>query len=176
MVIGVSLALLQKDLKKLLAYHSVSQIGYILLGIGIGKVGFAGGILHLLSHAIFKGLLFLAVGSVIFRTGTRKIDMLGGIWRKMPVTTLTCLIAAISISGVPLTSGYASKGMIFGGLEGNLPFEIIFILTSAGTCASFLKLVRHTFFGPPNSALVNVQEVPASMYIPMLFLSAGSFM
>ncbi|GAK55924.1 NADH dehydrogenase (Quinone) [Candidatus Vecturithrix granuli] len=176
MVIGVSLALLQKDLKKLLAYHSVSQIGYILLGIGIGKYGLAGGMLHILSHAIFKGLLFLAVGAVIFRTGTRKIEMLGGLWRKMPVTTLTCLIAALSISGVPLTSGYASKGIIFAGLEGNLPLEIIFILTSAGTCASFLKLVRHTFFGPPNSVLLNVQEVPASMYIPMLFLSLGSFM
>ena len=176
MVIGVSLALVQKDLKKLLAYHSVSQIGYILLGIGMGSYGLAGGILHIMSHAIFKGLLFLAVGAVIFRTGTRTIDKLGGLWRKMPLTTLACMIAAFSISGVPLTSGYASKGILFAGLEGNLPLEIIFILTSAGTCASFLKLVRHTFFGALNSALLNVKEVPASMYLPMIFLACGSVM
>jgi len=176
MVIGVSLALIQKDLKKLLAYHSVSQIGYILLGIGIGGYGLAGGLLHIFSHAIFKGLLFLAVGAVIFGTGIRKIDLLGGLWRKMPVTTFTCVIAALSISGVPLTSGYASKGIIFAGLKGNLTLQIIFILTSAGTCASFLKLVRHTFFGKPNSPLSDVKEVSRSMYVPMIFLALGSFM
>ena len=176
MVIGVSLALLQKDLKKLLAYHSVSQIGYILLGIGSGGYGLAGGLFHIFSHAIFKGLLFLTVGAVIFRTGIRKIDLLGGVWRKMPVTTFTCIIAAFSISGVPLTSGYASKGIIFEGIKGNLALEIIFILTSAGTCASFLKLVRHTFFGQPNSPLAEVKEVSGSMYIPMIFLSLGSLM
>lgn len=176
MLIGVSLALIQKDLKKLLAYHSVSQIGYILLGLGIGKSGLAGGLLHIFSHAIFKGLLFLAVGAVIFKTGIRKITLLGGLWRKMPVTTLTCVIAALSISGVPLTSGYASKGIIFAGLTGNLPLQMIFILTSAGTCASFLKLVRHTFFGKPNSPLGDVKEVSSSMYIPMIVLAVGSLM
>lgn len=176
MVIGVSLALIQKDLKKLLAYHSVSQIGYILLGIGVGEYGLAGGLFHIFSHAIFKGLLFLAVGAVIFRTGIRKIDMLGGLWRKMPMTTFTCMIAALSISGIPLTSGYASKGIIFEGIKGNLTLQIIFILTSAGTCASFLKLVRHTFFGQPNFPLAEVKEVSGSMYIPMIFLSLGSLM
>ncbi len=176
MIVGVSLALLQKDLKKLLAYHSVSQIGYILLGVGMGKYGLAGGLLHIFSHAIFKGLLFLAVGAVMFRTGIRKITLLGGLWRKMPVTTFTCVIAALSISGVPLTSGYASKGIIFEGLQGNLFLQILFILTSAGTCASFLKLVRHTFFGKPNSSLSEVTEVSGSMYIPMIVLALGSCM
>ncbi len=176
MVIGVSFALLQHDLKRLLAYHSVSQIGYILLGIGVGGSGLAGGIMHIFSHAIFKGLLFLAVGAVIFRTKIRNIHLLGGLWRKMPVTTCTCVIAALSISGVPLTSGYASKGIIFGGLHGNHGLEIIFVLTSAGTCASFLKLVRHTFFGKPHSPLSDVQEVSGFMYIPMLGLALGSLM
>lgn len=173
MVLGVSLALLQQDLKKLLAYHSVSQIGYILLGIGMGTDGLAGGILHLISHAMFKGLLFLAVGAVIFRTGTRTIDTLGGLWRKLPLTTFVCIIAALSISGVPLTSGYASKGMIFVSLRGNLALEIIFIATSAGTCASFLKLVRHSFFGRPHVALPDVNEAPGVMLLPMFVLAAG---
>jgi multicomponent Na+:H+ antiporter subunit D len=174
MVIGVALALLQTDLKKLLAYHSVSQIGYILLGIAMGAQGLAGGMLHLISHAIFKALLFLAVGAVIFRTGTRTLDRLGGLWRTMPLTTFACLVAALAISGVPLTSGYASKGIIFAGLKGNLPLAIIFVLTSAGTCASFLKLIRHTFYGPAARALSNVKEVPAGMFLPMLALASAS--
>ncbi len=120
--------------------------------------------------------MFLAVGAVIFRTETRTIDQLGGLWRKMPVTTLTCVIAALSISGVPLTCGYASKGIIFEGLKENLALQIFFILTSAGTCASFLKLVRHTFFGKLNSQLSNVKEVSGLMYIPMIFIAIGSLM
>jgi len=113
MLIGVLLALAQTDIKRLLAYHSVSQMGYILLGIGLGtRLGLAGGLYHLVNHAVFKGLLFLCMGAVIYSTGTRNLDNLGGLWKKMPITTSTCIIAALAISGIPPFNGFASKTVL----------------------------------------------------------------
>jgi formate hydrogenlyase subunit 3/multisubunit Na+/H+ antiporter MnhD subunit len=116
---GVMMALLQQNAKRMLAYHSISQMGYILLGIGVagylgeaGAVGFAGAWLHLVNHALFKGCLFLAVGAVLLRTGEVNMYRLGGMWREMPFTAVACLIAAAGISGVPGLNGYASKTLL----------------------------------------------------------------
>ncbi|MCX7001419.1 MAG: proton-conducting transporter membrane subunit, partial [Candidatus Sumerlaeota bacterium] len=116
-IIGVMMALVQHDSKRLLAYHSVSQIGYVILGIGTGvSIGVAGGLFHLINHAVFKSLLFFCVGAVIYRTEKRDLDKLGGLARFMPVTFLCCLIASLSISGVPPFNGFVSKWMIYQGL------------------------------------------------------------
>jgi proton-translocating NADH-quinone oxidoreductase chain M len=173
MLIGVLLALAQTDVKRLLAYHSISQMGYILLGIGLGtKLGLAGGLYHIVNHAMFKGLLFLCMGAVIYSTGTRKLDNLGGLWKKMPITTSTCIIAALAISGIPPFNGFASKTVLVEAVA-NYSFVLKFVMmvTAALTFASFLKLISYTFFGEPKRPLITVKEVPLLMQLPMIVLS-----
>ncbi|MGB2783460.1 MAG: proton-conducting transporter membrane subunit [Atribacterota bacterium] len=173
MLIGVSLALAQTDVKRLLAYHSISQMGYIILGIGLGtKLGLAGGLYHLVNHAIFKGLLFLCMGAVAYSTGTRKLDNLGGLWKRMPITTFTCIIAAVAISGIPPFNGFASKAVLAEAVA-NYSFVLKFVMmvTAALTFASFLKLISYTFFGEPKRPLITVKEVPLLMQLPMIVLA-----
>lgn len=173
MLIGVLLALAQIDVKRLLAYHSISQMGYILLGIGLGtKLGLAGGLYHMVNHAMFKGLLFLCMGAVTYSTGTRKLDNLGGLWKKMPITTSTCIIAALAISGIPPFNGFASKTVLIEAVA-NYSFVLKFVMmvTTALTLTSFLKLISYTFFGEPKRPLVTVKEVPLLMQLPMIVLA-----
>jgi len=173
MLIGVFLALVQTDVKRLLAYHSISQMGYILLGIGMGtELGLAGGLYHLVNHAMFKGLLFLCMGAVIYSTGTRELDNLGGLWKRMPITTSTCIIAALAISGIPPFNGFASK-IVLAEAAANYNFVLKFVMmvTAALTFASFLKLIGYTFFGEPQKQLVTVKKVPLLMQIPMIVLA-----
>ena len=173
MLIGVFLALLQTDVKRLLAYHSISQMGYILLGIGLGtKLGLAGGLYHLVNHAIFKGLLFLCMGAVTYSTGTRKLDNLGGLWKRMPITTSTCIIAALAISGIPPFNGFASKTVLAEAVANyNFVLKFVMMVTAALTFASFLKLIGYTFFGEPQKQLITVKEVPLLMQLPMIVLA-----
>jgi len=173
MLIGVLLALAQTDIKRLLAYHSVSQIGYILLGIGLGtRLGLAGGLYHTVNHAIFKGLLFLCMGAVIYSTGTRKLDNLGGLWKRMPITTSTCIIAALAISGIPPFNGFASKTVLAKAVtDFSFVLKFVIIVTSALTFASFFKLISYTFFGEPNKQLITIKEVPILMQLPMIVLA-----
>ena len=173
MMIGVLLALLQTDVKRLLAYHSISQMGYILLGIGLGtKLGLAGGLYHMVNHAIFKGLLFLCMGAVTYSTGTRKLDNLGGLWKKMPITTSTCIIAALAISGIPPFNGFASKTVLVEAVTNySFVFKLVMMVTAALTFASFLKLISYTFFGEPKRPLIIVKEVPLLMQLPMIVLA-----
>ncbi len=173
MLIGVLLALVQIDVKRLLAYHSISQMGYILLGIGLGtELGLTGGLYHLVNHAVFKGLLFLCMGAVIYSTGMRKLDNLGDLWKKMPITTLTCIIAALSISGIPPFNGFASK-IVLAEAVANYNFVLKFVMmtTAALTFASFLKLISYTFFGESQKQLISIKEVPLPMKIPMIVLA-----
>ena len=159
-VAAVMMALIQHDLKRLLGYHAVSQVGYMLLGIGTGNpIGIAGGIFHMLNHALYKGCLFLCGGAVEHKTGISNLDKLGGLARAMPITFVTCLIAALSISGVPPFNGFVSKWMVYQGIiqfgvhsSGFIAkFWIIFLLAamfgSALTLASFMKLIHATFLG-----------------------------
>ncbi|MBA7571581.1 NAD(P)H-quinone oxidoreductase subunit 2, chloroplastic [subsurface metagenome] len=173
MLIGVFLALAQTDVKRLLAYHSISQMGYILLGIGLGtELGLAGGLYHLVNHAIFKGLLFLCIGAVIYSTGTRKLDNLGGLWKRMPITTSTCIIAALAISGIPPFNGFASKTVLAEAVANyNFVLKFVMMVTAALTFASFLKLIGYTFFGEPQKQLITVKEVPLLMKLPMIVLA-----
>jgi len=180
-IIGVMMAIKQIDAKRLLAYHSVSQIGYIVLGIGTGvSVGIAGGIFHLLNHALFKGLLFLSIGAVIHRTASRNLSDYGGLARTMPITFITCLIAALSISGVPPFNGFVSKWMIYQGLVQHFtmdgsPFIVLWLAAamfgSALTLASFVKLIYATFLAVPEKPH-DVREVPVAMWIPMVIMAS----
>jgi hydrogenase-4 component F len=114
MLVGIFMALMQDDLKRLLAYSSVSQIGYIITGLGVGTyLGIYGGLFHLLNHTLFKALLFLCVGAVASVAGTRLIHELGGLGRKMPVTGLCFLVGALAIGGIPFFNGFMSKLTIF---------------------------------------------------------------
>jgi len=170
MLFGVILALIQSDIKKILAYHSISQIGYMLLGVSISSLGIAGGLFHMINHAIFKSLLFLCMGAVIYSTGERKIQKLGGLYKKMPYTMMTCIIASFAISGIPLFNGFVSKTIIFDSLSDTL-LKIAFILTGAGTFISFCKLNKYVFFGKLPDNLKSTKEVPKLMLFSMIALS-----
>lgn len=158
MVIGVSMALLQHDFKRLLAFHSVSQIGYIITALGmaiienseVGAMVLIGGIYHMINHAVFKGLLFLVAGAVLYVTGTTDLDSVSGLGKKMPFTMAMFLFGAAAISGIPPFNGFASKWIIYeAGFNGGLGIaSIIAIVVSALTLASFIKVGHSIFFGP----------------------------
>ncbi|MDP8247183.1 MAG: proton-conducting transporter membrane subunit [Candidatus Tritonobacter lacicola] len=185
-IAAVMMALIQHDQKKLLSYHAVSQVGYMVLGIGTGiPVGIAGGLFHMLNHAIYKCCLFLTAGDVEYRTGTTDLDRLGGLARYMPVTFVCCLIAALSISGIPPFNGFFSKWMIYQGIvEAGKTGEgfasrlwvlwlIAAMFGSALTLASFMKLIHATYLGQPNSraGTRKICEVPATMWLPPAILA-----
>ncbi len=174
MIIAVLLALKQWDMKRLLAYHSISQIGYIILGFGIGShLGIMGGLLHLFNHSVFKSLLFLNAGSLEYATGTRNLKEMGGLTKQMPVTSWTTLSASMSISGVPPFAGFWSKLIIIlACIERGLWFyAIIAVLASILTLASFMKVTRYAFLGDIRKKLRNVVEVPVPMRIVMIILA-----
>ncbi|MGB2728223.1 MAG: Na(+)/H(+) antiporter subunit D [Halobacteriota archaeon] len=165
---GVIFALLQNDVRKLLSYHIVSQVGYMVAGIGIGTyIGINGGIAHVFNHILYKALLFMCMGAVIYATGKNNLTELGGLAKKMPVTMITCMIAAFSISGVPGFNGYVSKGMVIHAaeLEGMHILAVALILGSVGTFLSFLKLTYFTFFKRNDE--IEAKEVPLPMLIAM---------
>jgi multicomponent Na+:H+ antiporter subunit D len=173
-LVGVTLALFQWDFKRLLAYHSISQIGYIILGIGLGTpLGILGGLFHLVNHSVFKPLLFLNAGSVERATGTRNLKELGGLAKKMPVTGATSLIASLSISGVPPLNGFWSKLIIIVACvqAGSYWFALFAALGSILTLSSFLKVQRYAFYGYVKDAYVTVREAPVLMTLPMIILS-----
>jgi multicomponent Na+:H+ antiporter subunit D len=165
---GVAFALLQNDVRKLLSYHIVSQVGYMVAGIGIGTyVGINGGIAHLFNHILYKALLFMCMGAVIFATGKYNLTELGGLAKKMPITMITCIIAAFSISGVPGFNGYVSKGMVIHAaeLEGMHILALVLIVGSVGTFLSFLKLTYFTFIRKNDE--IEAKEAPWPMLIAM---------
>jgi hydrogenase-4 component B len=184
MAVGVVLALGQRDAKRMLAYHSISQMGFILAGIGAGAylaeegaMGTAGGLMHAVNHALFKALLFLGIGAVALRTGRLDMYALGGLWRRMPVTFGFMLVASAGIAGVPLFNGFVSKCLIHHALvsaheaQGGfalLAAERIYILVCAGTAASFIKLMGLVFLAPcTDASLASVREAPAGMLAAM---------
>lgn len=174
-IIGVILAIGQMDIKRLLAYHSISQTGYILIGFGLGTpLGIMGGLFHLLNHATFKSLLFLNSGSVEYSTGLRDLEKMGGLNKRMPVTGTTNLIASMSIAGIPPLNGFWSKLLIFVACiqAGYLGYGIIVAGVAILTLSSFLKVQKYAFTGdlPPN--LSETKEVPVFMKSSMIFLAA----
>jgi formate hydrogenlyase subunit 3/multisubunit Na+/H+ antiporter MnhD subunit len=149
-IIGVLMALIQHNLKKLLSYHAVSQVGYMVLGIASGNpIGILGGLFHMLNNAVYKGGLFLCAGAVEKETGTTELEELGGLYRKMPFLMVSNLILALAISGVPPFNGFASKWMVYQGVlsAGQPVFLVLAIFGSALTLASFLKVIYSIYFG-----------------------------
>jgi multicomponent Na+:H+ antiporter subunit D len=173
MVGGGLMALVQRDLKRLLAYSGISQMGYILLGIGIGTaLGIQGGLFHLLNNALMKMLLFMCAGAIIYRVGTSNLDELGGLGRNMPITAGLFMIGALAISGVPPFNGFASKWTIYvAGVQAGLPiYTAIAVIISALTLAYFLRAINSMFLGQQPEHLRNTREAPLPMLIPMFIL------
>jgi formate hydrogenlyase subunit 3/multisubunit Na+/H+ antiporter MnhD subunit len=184
-VIAVMIAMVQHNLKKLLSYHAISQVGYMVLGIAtLTPVGIVGGVFHMLNHAIYKSCLFLCGGAVEEATGTAELDELGGLGRKMPWTFVACLIAALSISGIPPLNGFASKWMVYQGVvqmgttrtgtEAVLwPLWLVAAMFgSALTLASFVKILHSVFLSRLPDRLKEAKEVPALQTFPMLVLAS----
>ncbi|MFH1368165.1 MAG: proton-conducting transporter membrane subunit [Elusimicrobiota bacterium] len=174
MLSGVLLALSQWDFKRLLAYHSISQVGYIILGLGLGTpLGILGGLFHLFNHSLFKPLLFLVAGSVQRATGTRNLKELGGLNKKMPLTGFSSLVASLSISGIPPLNGFWSKLIIILACiqAGKYWFASFAVFASILTLASFLKIQRYVFFGFQKDRFLNVKESGWKMTVPMIVIS-----
>lgn len=196
-ILGVVYALGQHDIKRLLAYHSVENIGIILIGLGIGMIGaatnnplvavlgFAGGILHVLNHSIFKSLLFMGAGMVLHQTGTRSIDALGGLLKGMKVTGSTFIIASLAICGLPPFNGFVSEFFIYMGSFKSIPlgsmsfamsiFAIISLAVIGGLAlACFTKVVGVVFQGEPRTPEAeNAKEHGVAMMFPMAVLAAA---
>ena len=174
MVVAALLALGQKDMKRMLAYSSISQVGYVVLGIGIGTpLGIAGGLFHLFNHALAKGLLFLTSGSVQQATGTRDMDDMGGLAKRMPVTAATNLVGALSIAGVPPLNGFWSKLLIIVALvqAGHPVFAVVAVLASVLTLWYYLLMQRKAFFGQLNEKWAAVREAPFWMTAATVLLA-----
>jgi len=196
-VLGVAFALGQHDLKRLLAYHSVENIGIILIGLGFalvarthdgaawGRLALAGGLLHVWNHGLFKALLFLGAGSVLHSTGTRVMSRLGGLWRTMPWTAGCFALGAAAISGLPPLNGFVSEWLIMVGLFdaamahgavswAALPAAILLGATGALALACFVKVCGVVFLGLPRSAAAaHAHESDWRMRGPMLALAAA---
>jgi multicomponent Na+:H+ antiporter subunit D len=187
MVVGVTMAIPQKDIKRLMAYHAVSQTGYMLLGVGVGLAvlgnaaltsafGFMameGGIFHIFNHAMYKGLLFLTAGAIIYRIGTRDLNKMGGLGHSMKYTMIFFIIGALAIAGIPPLNGFASKLMIYESVYLFNPIlAIIAMVVSILTLASFVKVFHSVFMGPKLPEYADVKEAPLPMLIGMGILAA----
>ncbi len=174
MLVGVFLAIGQWDFKRLLAYHSISQIGYVILGVSLGTpLGILGGLFHLFNHSIFKSLLFFNSGAVVYSTGTRDLRKMGGLHKRMPVTAITSMIASVSIAGIPLFNGFWSKlVIILACIKASHPVYAFWAaIVSILTLASFTKVQRYAFFGEEKKGAKLIKEVPLSMKIAMISLA-----
>jgi multicomponent Na+:H+ antiporter subunit D len=187
MVIGVLLAIGQWDIKRLLAYHSISQMGYVVMSVGIGMIlisrgerseiavlAIAGGLYHLVNHAAFKGLLFLNAGAIEYTLGTRDLKEMGGLARSMPATSATSFIASMSISGIPPFNGFFSKLIIIiaAVMAKFYLLALLAVIVSIITLASFLKFQRYAFYNRNESSdSRKIKEVPFPMIFSMVIMS-----
>lgn len=176
MVVGVLFAMIQHDAKRLLAFHTVSQIGYMMVGLGLGTpLGVAAALLHTLNHGLFKGGLFLGAGAIQHATGTRDMDKLGGLSRRMPKTTVLWLVSAASIAGVPLFNGFVSKWLLYtAALDAGFAVPaLVAWIVSVLTMFSFMKASSVMFFGGDGEASAKAHESPRLMLIGSGILAAG---
>jgi multicomponent Na+:H+ antiporter subunit D len=176
MVMGGLLATAQQDIKRLFAYSSINQVGYIVLGLGLGSpLGVVGALYHLVNHSLFKSLLFLNAGTVEYTTGSRDLDQLGGLNRAIPITGVTSLLASMSIAGIPPLNGFWSKLIIILACVqiGAYGFAAAAVAMSIVTLAYQLKVQRQAFFGAPTSTSAIVKREPRLMAAAMIFLAIG---
>ncbi len=194
---GAGMALVQVDFKRVLAYSSVNQIGYILLGLSTGTTaGIAGGLFHIITHGLAKGILLYSAGSLVHSAGTKYIPKLGGVARKMPLTATVALIGALAIAGTPPLATFPSEFLIFAGTfqAGYTLFAILGVMSTALTAGYYLWTIKRMFFGPDSKELdimydryikgieipdegiprrfEDVQESPAIMIFPMLLVAS----
>ena len=187
MVVGVFMALLQGNMKRMLAYHSVSQMGYIIMGIGVagylghqGAMGYIGSVFHMINHSLFKVVLFMVAGLVYMRTKELNMYELGGLWKKMPITAILCLIAALGITGMPFFNGFASKSMLHHAIDEAFKYghpsyryaEMLFTLVSAGTVCSFIKFFSFIFLGEAKKKYDDTVKDHKRMNLAMGILAA----
>ena len=190
MILGSVMAIAQSDLKRLLAYSSVAQIGYIVLGVGLANaMGLTGGLLHLVSHAFAKGCLFLVAGAIIYRTGIREIRELRYLSLKMPWTAATFTVAAFSMIGIPPTSGFFSKlYLILGAIDAEQwMFVAVILVSSVLALMYFVNVIRYIYF-PADDTTAGVSggearverpardEAPLTMLVPMVILAAATIL
>lgn len=176
LLVGALFMLAQRDLKRLLAFSTVSQIGYMMLGLGLGTpLGIAAGLLHCLNHGLFKGGLFLCAGSVQHACGTRDMERLGGLARRMPQTLRIWIICAAGIAGVPLLNGFVSKWMLYtAALEAGQPLlALVPWVASVLTVFAFLKATSGVFLGSDGDATAHAHEAPWSMRAGGWVLASG---
>jgi multicomponent Na+:H+ antiporter subunit D len=186
MVAGAFLAIGQWDLKRLLAYSSISQIGYVVLGIGLGatliakganvawaSLAILGGLFHLINHAVYKSLLFLTSGSVEMSTGTRQMKEMGGLAERLPLTRAACTVASASIAGVPPFAGFWSKLiLVVAAVQAHLYWvAAIIVFVSLCTLIMYLKVQRYVFLGELPQSLQEIKEHGGSMAVAMVFLA-----
>ncbi len=170
---GVIFAMVQKDLKQILAYHTVSQVGLMLIGLSFDQgTSFIGGWMHVIHHAIFKGLLFLAVGVIIKAYQTKKVYDIRGVFKSLPWTAVLLIIGMLSITGAPFFNGYVSKTMIKYAFKGDQILMFLFNLINLGTMISFSK-VAMILFGKPIQPVL-VKRASMSQHIPMTLLAISS--
>ncbi|MGE5188525.1 MAG: NADH-quinone oxidoreductase subunit L, partial [Gemmatimonadota bacterium] len=182
--IAATIALTATDIKKVLAYSTISQLGYMIMGLGVG--GYTAGLAHLTTHAAFKACLFLGSGSVIHAVHSQEITDMGALRKKMPITFVTFLVATLAIAGVPLFSGFYSKDMILGaalefGMKSANPVHMILfagsLLTAGMTAFYMFRLVILTFLGAPKDhhKFEHAHESPPNMWVPLVVLAGLSF-
>lgn len=191
LIVGTMYAILQSDSKRLLAYSSVGQLGYIVLALGssmvlysmgskeeyaiLASIAFAAALYHTFNHALFKSLLFLTAGSVVYRTGLRDLNVLGGLARFMPLTYISTLIASLSIAGVPPLNGFVSKWLIYSSTIPSFTiltiYGVLALFMSAVTAAYFIKYFTTLFAKPPTIKIKDLKEVPPFMTMSQIFLA-----
>lgn len=188
MVIGVTLALLEGNVKRMLAYHSVSQMGYIVMGIGVasylgvkGAMGYSGALYHMINHGIFKTLLFMVAGVVVLKTKETNMYRLGGLAKRFPFLAFLALFGVLGIMGVPLFNGFASKSMLHHAIEEAIKYgdpsfryaEMLFTLVSAGTVTSFIKFYSFIFLGSEKTKVRERTKSTRMMYVAMSILAVA---
>lgn len=173
-IFAATIAITQNDIKKVLAYSTISQLGYMMFALGMGA--YVAGMFHLMTHAFFKALLFLGSGSVIHATGTQDIREMGGLFKKMKVTAITFIIGTLALAGFPLTAGFFSKDYILGFAyaQNKYIFFIIGIITAFFTAFYMFRVIFVVFFGNPKKDDIHAHESPKVMTIPLIILAVLS--
>ena len=169
MLAASTVAIFQTNAKRLLAWSSIAQVGYMVLGIGIGTVaGLTGGIVHVFNHAMMKGGLFLALGCVFFRTGSVRVADMAGLGQSMPWTMAAFVVGGLSLIGVPLTTGFVSKWLLIQAAleQGHWAFAVIIVLASVLAIAYIWRIVEQAYFHPAPEGAAAVAEAPLSLLLP----------
>ena len=174
MVVGALMGFGQDDMKRLFAFSSISQMGYVMVGIGLGTpLGILGALFHLFNHAGYKSLLFFSSGAIEGETGTRSLSELGGLRQKMPVTSTSSVVGALSISGIPPFNGFWSKLIILLAAfnAGNIWVAAIIVLTAFLTLTYYLRFQKNAIFGDVVKKVKGAREAPITMIVPLVLVA-----